>query len=461
MLLGRWYFNLEFNNQRREAWKLPAGVLFGSGGVIGVLGWSALLRFSGVEYLVAKCSALLVCLVLTAPLLFNRRSIRNTCGTVCSLRPLDKMLLFSILLMIILAFVHQSLVPSFAYDSLFSWNWSAAELLGLSSERSAQYLTAYDHKHPITIILVSFWGGWSSASFGGVSPGLTWLLCAISMACITASFIKSQTQDITRALLGALVVLTIPLVEDHYILYGYADLWVAVMAFSSVAIIALAFQHRDRVVFIVGLLLAGLCAVIKQAGVGYSVCIWLAALIAVGRDGLIQVVLGSIIIGVIFISILLIFGSLDLGFFKISVERSPLTVSASIFDWEMSLASSRDVVVNQLYALLINSSFSVLFVALLVYIFFYVTDAIATRSISRGEHHFYEPEASSLMLLSVFFILIMLTASQILIPYGFEHARPDNDVSNSRFMMPVFIPVAALLLGPWKIRTSVPSKEIF
>ena len=275
MLLGKLHRHISLKTHPHLAWELPSGLLFGVGGVIGVIGWSSLLRSLGTEYLTAGCISLFVCLALAVPLFANPCVLVDKFRSIRSLRLLDKTLLASIFLIIILAYFHLSQVPSFAYDSLFLWNWNAAELLKLSPAQADEYLETYDHKHPITIILVSLWGGWSAFSFGGGSPGLPWLLGGISLACVSASYVKSLTHDITRALLCALVTLTIPLVEDHYIVYGYADLWVAVTAFSSMVITGLAIQHHDNAVLVAGLLLAGLCVVIKQAGCRIF-CLYLA-----------------------------------------------------------------------------------------------------------------------------------------------------------------------------------------
>jgi hypothetical protein len=458
MLLGRLHRHISLKRHPQLAWELPSGLLFGVGGVIGVIGWSALLRILGTEYLKAGCISLFVCLALAAPLFANPCFLGDKFRSIRSLRLLDKTLLASIFLIIMLAYLHQAQVPSFAYDSLFLWNWNAAELLKLSPAQAAEYLETYDHKHPITNVLVSLWGGWSAFSFGGGLPGLPWLLGGISLACVSASYIKSQTQDITRALLCALVALTVPLVEDHYILYGYADLWVAVTAFSSMVIIGLAVQYHDKAVLVSGLLLAGLCVIIKQAGVGYSVCIWLAAMFAVGRAWLAYIAFGLIMAAALCIAALSIFGSLDFGVFKISAEFAPLTVSASIFGWDLSFAPLREVMANQLYGLLVNSSFSVLFIAMVLYILFFVTGAFATRYLSDKEPHLGLPGASNLILLSVFFIFSMLVVSQVLIPYGFEYARPGNDTGNSRFSLPVFLPITAILFSLEKTKNPFSSK---
>ena len=96
------------------------------------------------------------------------------------------------------------------------------------------------------------------------------------------------------------------------------------------------------------------------------------------------------------------------------------------------------MVTNQRYAFLVNGSFSVLFIAIVVFILFSVTGTFATRFLSDKDPHLGLPVASNLILLSVFFIFSMLVASQVLIPYGFEYARPGNDAGNSRFSLPVF-----------------------
>jgi hypothetical protein len=458
VLLGRLQRRVSLKKYPHLAWDLPSGLLFGVGGVIGVIGWSSLLRILGTEYLAAGCIALFACLTLAVPLFANPSFLGDKFRSIGSLRLLDKTLLASIFVIIIFAYFHQAQVPSFAYDSLFLWNWNAAELLKLSPDQASEYLEIYDHKHPITNVLVSLWGGWSAVSFGGGSPGLPWLLGGISSACVSASYINSHTQDITRSLLGALVTLTIPLVEDHYILYGYADLWVAVTVFSSTVIIGLAVQYHDKAVLVAGLLLAGLCVVIKQAGVGYSVCIWLAAIFAVGRVWLVYIVFALVMTVALSIAALGTIGTLDFGVVKLSAELSPLTVSATIFGWEMSFASLGEVVTNQLYAFLVNGSFSVLFIAIVVYIFFSSTDSFATRSVSDKKPHLGLPVASKLIFLSVFLIFSMLVASQVLIPYGFEHARPGQDTGNSRFSLPVFLPIAAILFSLVKVRKSFASR---
>ncbi|MEQ9465361.1 MAG: hypothetical protein RJQ10_16995 [Haliea sp.] len=99
---------------------------------------------------------------------------------------------------------------------------------------------------------------------------LPWLLAYLALAATVYGHLREQSSSITSAV-GAYLVLSMPYLNIHVTLAGYADIWLA-LAFT-VGVLALAdFRRNPRhLTLIVAVLMTAACFQAKRAGAGFAV----------------------------------------------------------------------------------------------------------------------------------------------------------------------------------------------
>ena len=286
--------------------------------------------------------------------------------------------------------------------------------------------------HPITIVLLQSWSAWCSQESGSSNMIMApWLFIAINIGIglYGYSLLISQSKVFSALMLYCL--LTIPLLENHTLIAGYAEIFLSATCVLSVIWFLLSLFENSLVYAAFGVVTACLAVFIKNTCLFYS-----AALIL--TYACTQLYLRnrrlSLLVGLLFL--LCSAYLLALGF---SVEYFGLKLSLEVQDeswvlhaagWEMPFVYNglSDVIRNEIYSLLLNMSFIVIPVTSVLIIF-----------LLKGNREIQG------LFLHCSVLLLMLAASQLFFDYAFKHAVPSSDTGNSRFSLPL-IAISVLLL---------------
>lgn len=209
-----------------------------------------------------------------------------------TLSPPLKILVVILVGMIVLRFV--SLLPDVTLRPLTSWDaWTVwayearvwfeqgryVEFLPPQAVLSApaeQWVRLNVVEYPRLIPALMLWISVGEGVWNGVGPGLLWWFVAASVGLMIFGALRLIGLALPWALTGAYAWLSLPMINAHMALYGYADLWMAAAMASFATGLLLAERADLRAGW--GLALASLMVMpfIKVEGV-YWLCIGVAA----------------------------------------------------------------------------------------------------------------------------------------------------------------------------------------
>ena len=215
---------------------------------------------------------------------------------------------------------------------------------------------------------------------------------------------------------------------------GYGEIFVAATVVSSVAMLAGGHHSRNYYMCMCGLLLLVSCAAYKNVGYVYTLAVVasfvLFLLVAQAeKAGNTKHVVGIVIV----VALISVFGLFLL------VPEHGVTVGTRVLIFDQSYVGG--IFRNELYSKIINQSFHIAFVPIL----------IAILCIFLDQNSPLRPTA--LAVASLYTILIAAQLSE----YGFSHATPENDTGNSRFSI-VFV-CCSFLLAPIYFTFAAPTSE--
>jgi hypothetical protein len=134
--------------------------------------------------------------------------------------------------------------------------------------------------YPATVPLLQVWSCIALGSWDDSAMNWPWLLMAVALALAIYGALRDTGLSLLAALVGAYLVVSLPLLDAHVALAGYADLMMACVY----TLAALAFYRwtlrRDPFDIILALLLALCCPLIKVPGVFWAVTLLPGILIA-------------------------------------------------------------------------------------------------------------------------------------------------------------------------------------
>lgn len=175
--------------------------------------------------------------------------------------------------------------PLYAWDAWTQWATKAKVWFGLGHMvpflDSATWLSGttpgYFDVAPHYPALVPLWQVWSSVALGRYDDALMnlpWWLAAVALALALYGFLRMRAFTPLAALVGTWLVVSMPILEAHVALAGYADL--PLSAYLTCAALAgvVALDTRSRVHGCVALALALALPMIKVPG-----WVWLATLV--------------------------------------------------------------------------------------------------------------------------------------------------------------------------------------
>ncbi|MDQ3268558.1 MAG: hypothetical protein M3P47_07560 [Pseudomonadota bacterium] len=159
----------------------------------------------------------------------------------------------------------------------------------LSGELTGAYTDAAPH-YPHAIPLIQVWTSYSLGSWDDTVMNLPWLLCAVALGLAFYGQARQWQVSPLFALMFTYFLLSLPILDVHVALAGYADLFMG--AFYGLA--AMAFFHwtrkRDFWQGAMALLFGLGCILIKQPGIAWALTLLPALLIVfMPRAGLVGI----------------------------------------------------------------------------------------------------------------------------------------------------------------------------
>jgi hypothetical protein len=416
---------------------LSKSFIFGLGGLLGYLCLGYLLWALdkvGLPVFTGTLIVAMAVITLVASLL-----IRPMPGGAVSVNPIwtrpQLLILVLLIALLVIALWQQYQAPLFAWDALNYWAVKATSFIQHTSGQVDPERHQFPSKHPSTVVMITAWGGWVS-QFMSSSVGFTpWLLCAISICLMGCGFVIATTESRTAGLLTMLLLATVPLAENHYLVAGYAEIWLAAVIMGGALLITLGLGDKRKQWIFAGIAVSLLSLTIKNTGPAYALVIFIALLLAVivQRRG---VFWGVIPIALLIIAYLASNG-LDFEVLDRKTFWNPSDGRLFFGERNMGVQLHRlsDVLSNEWYSIFLNQSFSIAGVLLLFSVVCGADFAIKNR---------FENSDLIFLIVATLGILIMLMASQLLLNSGYIHATPNFDTGNSRFTLPLIVLILPL-----------------
>ena len=288
-------------------------------------------------------------------------------------------------------------------------------------------------RHPMTLIYVAAFSAFVSE---GLSSVKGWLLpwtyiWLCGLGCVVG-MVKLSSRGWTSTVIAAYLYLSMPLLENHAILVGYADPWVATCVVASAAVLAAGIFHSCHILMMVGILFAATPLLLKNTGVLYSVA--LAAPLAYHflRERWRKMYTFFIFL---LAALLALFmwqgGTIEFMGTRYGIDHGENSI---IFfgGWafEFQIYPLWEVAINQFFAFFVNQSFSVAFAGLCL------IGALFFGGGFPGPPHSDLLAARYIVLVAVA-LLLFFSLPQLVTHYSHHYAVPSSDVGNSRFLLAV------------------------
>ena len=275
--------------------KWNAFIIAGHGYLLGVLITTVLMKASGLLGFAVQFWPLLALQLLLATAILVWSMMRQTesqlvrASTVMAAWQVGVV----VCLLLLIAARYYLIVNELLLRPLFPWdawmNWApepvawffhGGELVPFVSPQ--QWLEAdgkplmYTHgaglawKNPDTVPLIQLWAMMGLGTSDHPLIYLSWLFVVIAMGSALYGHLRLSGLGILSAVLASYALLSLPLVNVHVALAGYADIWLAA-AFGGAVMALYAWQEQGDLGYaIIGLLLAVLCTLLKVPGLVFG-----------------------------------------------------------------------------------------------------------------------------------------------------------------------------------------------
>ena len=191
-------------------------------------------------------------------------------------------------LVVLVAVTLSTVVPLQSWDGVDYWALKGMEFAEhLRTRPDSPYL--HESRHPITVsALLAYSSQMGKLASNGYVVISAWALLAASNIAIIFGAALALTKNIHIAAVSSLLYATIPLIENHTSLYGYAELPITTMILASTALFLCGSIDNQRFLWILGCLCAATCVALKNTGGIYMtipvigalfsllICLWTA-----------------------------------------------------------------------------------------------------------------------------------------------------------------------------------------
>ena len=409
-------------------------LFLGVGGLLGIIG-SALLTIMvtwvGVNLLAPWPLIVLGLVVVASAIRLVQLRSKHSVELNGNTPQLGLMALVSFALISVIAAINAwqvTWVPTTGWDTLWGWAEIAKRFIETTQ---ADPITGWVHNetHPSTVAIVSTWGATQLPNSAGTGASyFPWWLAWLSIVLTVYGYTQALTGNRNTSALVASASATVPLLTNHVLLGGYAEIFLSSAIAGATALLTLSLKEHNRRLALLGLVLALSCTTLKNTGFIFGSCVVLGylACLAIDRG------LGKWLIGLMAVFVV------STGLFVIMVGEHTIAFEIGSRQLTLKLSNAPFIFRNELISLFYNASFSITALLLLA-------PLIAFGSAS-GRQKNKELASLSMPWLTSLILLSMLCASQ-LTDYGFLYAIPGNDTGNSRLSLPLMV-CTLLVVGP-------------
>jgi hypothetical protein len=199
------------------------------------------------------------------------------------------------LLLVLLAWRYLTLLQEMVLRPLYAWdawmNWVPKAIVWFHLEHLVEFVppelwpsqntsvSSYTlgnemaPRYPPGVPLILLWGMIGTGTWDHSYLFLPWIMAVINLGLALFGYLRLQGSSVLIATLACYLLLSMPFLNVHTVLAGYADLWLA--AAFSLAVFALSEWHLNRSwsSAALALLMALFCAQLKAPGIVFTVII--------------------------------------------------------------------------------------------------------------------------------------------------------------------------------------------
>lgn len=335
-----------------------------------------------------------------------------------------------------------ALRPAVAWDTVWYWNFYASRWLEWQlNENPTQGSISLGHRHPFALVLVNAWSSFSNKILGIESFLFApWLAIYLATIMIFSGLAGMIHKRLLAMPIAALLAATAPLLEGQIGLSGYSDYWLAAGFVCSFGILALSNTKKlDTTHLIFSILVLISLAFIKSAGVTYSLGLIAAGGLAVAivklKPGWLYLTSGLTTLAGIYLAS----RGFSFKLFGTRLSYSPESgqVRVDRYRGELNWADWNVVVDNIYSAWVVNASFGILIVAIVLLVFQERLKRQSTLLLSYG-------------LISAIFLTAYMIIAQHISPHFIEYAMPSQDTGLTRFSQIWYFSILAVALVVWQ-----------
>jgi hypothetical protein len=209
--------------------------------------------------------------------------------------------------------------PLYPWDAWSHWATKARVWFELKSmvpfvttsewlQRGGSAYTDANPHYPGTVPLLQAWGATVLGRWDDALVNLPWWLTGVAFALAIYGFLAQRGFDALRALIGAWLVVSLPILDVHIALAGYADLPLA--AYLTLAVLAgwRWTEDRGRADAALALSFVAACMLIKNPGKVWVLTLLPGAVVALAPRHGIRVAVASLVVAV---AVLVVLARLD------------------------------------------------------------------------------------------------------------------------------------------------------
>lgn len=316
-----------------------------------------------------------------------------------------------------------------AWDPLPYYDWASQEPVAFG----APY--PYDHYHPITVPLIAAFSAIWAYEFNVIRLNmLPWIYCWMSIIVTIYGLTRVFEVNQIAALLSICLISSVPLIENHLGLVGYADIWLVAVALTSLSLISIGRLKADLGLIIIGLMAGLVCILIKNSGFIFFLTIILSTVLSWLTQLRAKIVAAGLVIS-FSATLISIYIGID---FEFAGTRWAIVINDNISihlagrNFVAEVSSLSQVAQNLYRALLVNASYSTFGIISILMSFFWMQNVLRKNDPRRfaGASIFFYCSA---------LLFLFLLVSQLIWPLALEVANVNSDTANSRYHIPVYI----------------------
>lgn len=323
-------------------------------------------------------------------------------------------------------------MPAHGWDVLDFWSRFAAQFVEHSmNDHTVPFFSDQSPIHPHTASFILVWSTWCGTQYGGGPPvvwSIPWLGFYLSAGLLVGGWGYNQTKNLNVALVLVLGAITIPLLENHALIGGYAELLIALAIVSGTVLAAMAIQERARSVMAAALFVSFTPIFLKNTGAAYALAPLLASVFVwsvypdVRKCLTFAFICGAAAIYIWNNGFLLQWADLRLAF-----DSDDKIITFGLRTLKLMPPPWSELLANEIQSRLLNNSFSISLIAI----------SLCLISVwKRGARSITAPLT---VVTASFAILLAQQFLSQFTEYGLKYAGAGSDTGLSRFSLPAFM----------------------